>query len=45
MVAGEPASDGIAVDTPERTADELAWRRIRYAWLYDDEDIWAAPQP
>jgi hypothetical protein len=21
------------------------WRRERYAWLYDDEDIWAAPQP
>jgi hypothetical protein len=21
------------------------YRRLRYAWLYDDEDIWASPDP
>jgi hypothetical protein len=30
---------------PVRTSEELEWRRKRYAWLYDDEDLWAAPQP
>ena len=44
MTAGEPLSDRAAAD-PATRDEETEWRRIRYAWLYDDEDIWASPAP
>jgi hypothetical protein len=30
-------------ESPDYESSE--YRRLRYAWLYEDEDIWAAPDP
>jgi hypothetical protein len=43
MAAGEssyPYPDEPIIDLEPETAESE--RRKRYAWLYDDEDIWAA---
>lgn len=42
MAAGEPSYPCTdEADTALRLEAEESERRRRYAWLYDDEDIWA----
>lgn len=41
--AETPSTYPYPASWPVRTSEELEQRRQRYAWLYDDEDLWAAP--
>lgn len=39
LVSSYPYPEPPAIELPD-AADGLDERRKRYAWLYDDEDIW-----
>jgi hypothetical protein len=48
MAANDVSVGSVRVDGGTReceSPDYQEYRRLRYAWLYEDEDIWATPDP